>query len=205
LANPEPVYAPAPGFTPPTNVDRSYGDRAYFDAAPGFGDFSDGYGALTGRTLFTGEELSTGDRLWAAVFTLAPVATSGGFRQIRKFISGIDTLIPGTSTVHRRITGKLTREISDDLRTEARNIYYHSNPNLIGKNLQVHHIIPLEWAHLFPDADPNRLSNIIGLDGPTHRRINARWTNFRNYYNQLGRSPTEHEVLDFVDGLDYGP
>jgi len=204
LANPEPVYAPSPGFTPPTDVDPSYGDKAYFDVAPGSGDISDAYAAVTGHTLFTGEEISTQDRVIAGTFTLLPVASSAGFRQGRKFITGIDNLIPGSNTVVRRITGKLDLATKNVLRDEARSIFYNANPRLKGTDLQIHHRIPLEWAHLFPDADPNRLSNLIGLDSTVHTGINRSWNEFRDRYRQLGQSPTAQEVLDFAAGLDYG-
>ena len=38
LAYPEPVFAPEPGWTPPVGGDPNYGDRVYFDTAPGTGD-----------------------------------------------------------------------------------------------------------------------------------------------------------------------
>lgn len=84
LANPEPVYAPEPGFVSPSDVDPDYGDRAYFDSAPGTGDISDIYAAVTGYTLFTGEEVDAGGRLIAGVASVAPVVTTGGLRQVWK-------------------------------------------------------------------------------------------------------------------------
>lgn len=204
LANPDPVYAPSPGFTLPTVVDPSYGDKAYFDAAPGSGDLSDIYAAATGHTLFTGEEISGQDRIVAGAFSLLPIASSAGFRQGRKFITGIDNLIPGSNTVVRRITGKLDLTTKNKLRVEARSIFYNANPGLKDIGLQVHHRIPLEWSHLFPDADPNRLSNLIGLDKTVHIGISESWNEFRDRYIQLGRDPTAQEVLNFAAGLDYG-
>jgi hypothetical protein len=84
LANPEPAYAPELGFVPPTDVDPNYGDKAYFDTAPGTGDISDLYAAFTGRTLFTGEEIDTGGRIIAGAASVAPVITTGGLRQVWK-------------------------------------------------------------------------------------------------------------------------
>jgi RHS repeat-associated protein len=84
LAYPEPVYAPEPGWTPPTDVDPNYGDKAYFDTAPGTGDISDIYAMATGRTLFTGEEVDAGNRALVGAAAVLPVVTSGALKQTRK-------------------------------------------------------------------------------------------------------------------------
>ena len=78
LAYPETAYAPEADFVPPTDVDQSYGDKAYFDAAPGTGGISDIYTALTGETLFTGEEEGLGGRILAGATSLIPVGTASG-------------------------------------------------------------------------------------------------------------------------------
>ncbi len=106
LANPEPAYAPETSFVPPTGIDPNYGDKAYFDAAPGTGDISDIYAVVTGHTLFTGEEV---DRFPAALFAILPLASSSGFRQGYRFIQGIDTIIPGTNNIARRIANPLKK------------------------------------------------------------------------------------------------
>jgi len=143
LANPEPVYAPEPGWTPPPEADPNYGDKAFFDAAPGTGDISDAYAAVTGRTLFTGEEVDPGGRAFAATAAVIPLFSSGAFRQGRKFIQGIDNIVPGASTTVRRITGPLSDPLKDALRREARDIFFNANPGL-SRDLQVHHRVPLE-------------------------------------------------------------
>ena len=84
LANPEPVYAPPPGFTPPSDLDKNYGDKAFFDTAPGSGDLSDIYSVVTGRTLFTGEEVSPTDRLISGASSLLPFVTAGTVKQAYK-------------------------------------------------------------------------------------------------------------------------
>lgn len=84
LAYPEPVYAPEPGWTPPVGDDRNYGDRAYFDTAPGTGDLSDLHAVVTGRTLFTGEEVDAGDRVLVGAAAALPGGTSGMLKPVRK-------------------------------------------------------------------------------------------------------------------------
>jgi RHS repeat-associated protein len=94
LAYPEPVYAPEPGWTPPANVDPNYGDRAYFDAAPGTGDLSDAYAAVTGRTLFTGEEVQGGARLMAVGATVLPSSPAQGLGRAGVSSRAWTTLFP---------------------------------------------------------------------------------------------------------------
>jgi RHS repeat-associated protein len=68
---------------------------------------------------------------------------------------------------------------------------------------QVHHRIPLEWAHLFPDRNPNRIANLQLIERKIHEGpdgVSAAWTRFRNSLG--GRSPTAKEVSDKAAELD---
>jgi RHS repeat-associated protein len=118
-------------------------------------------------------------------------------------IGGRQLPLPGFEDILRtQVSGKLSDAEKNALRNEARGIFYKAYPRLAERGLEVHHRIPLEWAHLFPEADPNRLSNLIGLDPLIHDRIDLRWNSFRAYYNRLGRSPTMKEILEFAAGID---
>jgi len=66
--------------------------------------------------------------------------------------------------------------------------------------LQIHHRIPLEWAHLSPNLDPNRASNLIGLPDVEHWRITAAWNQWR--VGLGGRTPTTAEIEGFALGID---
>jgi hypothetical protein len=59
---------------------------------------------------------------------------------------------------------------------------------------QVHHSDPLEWAHLKPDADPNRLANLWALRKEAHEIATQEWAAFRRYLN--GRSPSQAELME---------
>jgi len=48
-----------------------------------------------------------------------------------------------------------------------------------GRGAQIHHRLPLEWAHRFPGFDVNAGKNLIGLDETVHRGVNAVWTRLR--------------------------
>jgi hypothetical protein len=69
--------------------------------------------------------------------------------------------------------------------------------------MDVHHRVPLEWAHKFPGADPNRLSNVVGIQVKAHQTlINAEWTVFRNYYKNIGKDPTAAQVMKKALDID---
>lgn len=58
---------------------------------------------------------------------------------------------------------------------------------------RVHHSRPLEYAHLFPKADPNSLANLWALRDAAHKIASAEWTAFRAALK--GRIPTQAEVM----------
>ena len=60
-------------------------------------------------------------------------------------------------------------------------------------DLEIHHIIPLEYSHLFPGVNPNRMGNLAGMSRPSHQRVSNEWTQFRAGLN--GRSPSDSEVM----------
>ena len=58
---------------------------------------------------------------------------------------------------------------------------------------EVHHSRPLEWAHLFPKADPNALANLWGLRQAAHAIATSEWAAFRAALK--GRIPTQAEIM----------
>ena len=66
--------------------------------------------------------------------------------------------------------------------------------------LEIHHRIPLEWSHLFPNVDPNRAANLIGVPDIEHWRISAAWNQWR--VNLGTRVPTQAEIEGFALGID---
>ena len=55
----------------------------------------------------------------------------------------------------------------------------------------IHHRIPLEYAHRFPLKDINAESNLVAAAKPVHERINAIWMRF----GTAARTPHENEIL----------
>lgn len=58
---------------------------------------------------------------------------------------------------------------------------------------RIHHSRPLEYAHVFPKADPNSLANLWALRDAAHKIASAEWTAFRATLK--GRMPTQAEVM----------
>jgi hypothetical protein len=60
------------------------------------------------------------------------------------------------------VPGVLSQEAKDALREQARDAWQSvTGRRAMWDKLDVHHRIPLKWAHLLPDADPNRLINLV--------------------------------------------
>jgi hypothetical protein len=59
---------------------------------------------------------------------------------------------------------------------------------------EVHHSDPLEWAHLKPDADPNRLANLWGLRKEAHAIATREWSAFTRSLE--GRLPSPAELME---------
>ncbi len=70
----------------------------------------------------------------------------------------------------------------------------------IWDNMDVHHRIPLEWAHKFPNADPNRAANLVGVGRAHHPAINKAWPDFKTTLG--GRDPTAAEVMEKALEID---
>jgi hypothetical protein len=85
------------------------------------------------------------------------------------------------------------------LRREARELFYQRfHPDLAvvlrnpkGVAYDIHHCIPLEYAHLFPLRDINAEINLVAAAQPVHAGIGNVWTRFRT----AARPPTVEEVL----------
>jgi hypothetical protein len=90
-------------------------------------------------------------------------------------------------------------DAKDALRDQAQSSFYRKfHPELErvlrdvdGVRYDVHHRIPLEYAHRFPLLNINAEANLIAAAKPVHARINRVWTRFR----KVPRAPREEEIL----------
>jgi hypothetical protein len=100
-----------------------------------------------------------------------------------------------------RITTPLNQlgRAKDLLRDQAKTLFYEEfHPELAtllrefdGVRYDIHHCIPLEYAHLFPLRDVNAELNLVAAAKPVHSSIGSVWTRLRNG----PRAPTDEEVL----------
>lgn len=94
-----------------------------------------------------------------------------------------------------RAAQALSEKAKDALREKARLKYARANGVSASEmGGHVHHSDPLEWAHLKPKADPNRLANLSGLQGDIHSIATTAWRNFKSSLN--GRTPTQAELME---------
>ncbi|TWT45026.1 tRNA(Glu)-specific nuclease WapA precursor [Phycisphaerae bacterium RAS1] len=99
-----------------------------------------------------------------------------------------------------RILRKLTQPERDVLRTEGRAIWEaHAKIRAQQQGLEVHHRIPLEYAHLFPSVNPNRLTNLVGVPAVPHSDITQAWL---RWGRNLGHEPTSVDVMTQACRID---
>src|SRR5690606_33707256 len=121
-------------------------------------------------------------------------------------ILGISASRRAESRLESRITTPLNQlgDAKGVLRSDAKEIFYERfHPELSavlrdfkGVRYDVHHCIPLEYAHLFPLRDVNAGVNLVAAAKPVHASINGVWTRIRS----APRIPTSEEVLR-VEGI----
>jgi hypothetical protein len=70
----------------------------------------------------------------------------------------------------------------------------------IWDGLEAHHRVPLEHAHLFPNANPNRIANLVGVESGVHTQITNSWNAWGRALN--GRTPTDAEVIKQAISVD---
>ncbi len=89
--------------------------------------------------------------------------------------------------MEQSLTVKLDRDAKNALRARAQKDFYGLfHPELAdvlkyenGRPYDVHHLIPLEYAHLFPGLDINSSANLTAIGQPVHKGINKAWNAFR--------------------------
>lgn len=89
--------------------------------------------------------------------------------------------------MEQSLTVKLDTKTKNALRAKAKEDFYEDfHPELAavlrsdqGWRYDVHHLIPLEYAHLFPELDINAAANLKALGRPAHEGINKMWNAFR--------------------------
>jgi len=84
------------------------------------------------------------------------------------------------------IEAPLAQAEKDTLRGRMATRFGAAKPGVNGlfqaanRSYQIHHRMPLEWAHRFPGVDANAGKNLIALETEVHQGVNAIWTRLRN-------------------------
>ena len=174
---------------------------------PVIGDANDLATVVTGRDYLMEEDVPYFSPGWflTGVAAVLPVvsgkvarlanAVTPARRAGSRFIPELDQVVNG-QVVRTIPTAKpLPTGVKNKLRREARNIWEAANDRKLSEGEQVHHRVPLEWAHLTPDADPNRLANLREMTVHDHTQVNRAWTAFKTQHRRMGTTPTAAQVL----------
>jgi hypothetical protein len=106
--------------------------------------------------------------------------------------------------MEQTLTVKLDRDAKNAIRAKAQDDFYgvfHPElkevlRNAKGRQYDIHHLIPLEYAHFFPELDINAAANLRALGTPVHKKINNIWTSFRT---ALGEDATPQQVQQMAN------
>jgi hypothetical protein len=101
-------------------------------------------------------------------------------------------------------TVKLSPGVKDDLRKLAREEFERTHPGLLQEvrgvlsgPCDVHHRLPLDFAHLFPALDVNAPGNLVAVEPRVHRLINKAWGVYTSRAG-AGASATEVETVERI-------
>lgn len=143
---------------------------------------------------------------WLAIPALGPVATVLGLEGVAAIAGraltaeGIEEPLDFVGREAwqggaRKAAQALGTAEKNALRVAARTKFARAN-GISAREMEaeVHHSDPLEWAHLKPDADPNRLANLWGLRGEAHDIATRAWADFSK--GLKGRVPTQAELME---------
>lgn len=110
------------------------------------------------------------------------------------------------SRLEKTLGTPLSRRVKSDLsqlaRTEYFALHHPEFAQLLGEDglkfYQVHHLYPMEYAHLFAKLDINGKANLAGVHLNVHRSINTVWTSVRSLSERMGPREVQ-QVVDIVN------
>jgi hypothetical protein len=105
--------------------------------------------------------------------------------------------------MEQSLTIKVDRDAKKALRAKAKGDFYdvfHPELHKVlrdgeGNQYDIHHLLPLEYAHLFPELDINAAANLKALGKPAHESINKMWNAFRT---EAGKTAAPEQVKEMV-------
>jgi hypothetical protein len=144
---------------------------------------------------------------WLAAPALAPVVApflaEGGAAALSRGLARAASTTEATpgplyltdhEALQRAIRQAYTTAEKNRLREQARLVFERAN-GISAKEMgaDVHHSDPLQWAHLMPAADPNRLANLWALSPKDHNLATQQWRAFDR--SLQGRTPSNAERM----------
>ncbi|WP_147470085.1 hypothetical protein [Corallococcus sp. AB049A] len=141
-------------------------------------------------------------RLWMKVEAEGLMALEAGEQaQLRSLLKGME---------HRLRTPITDKYSKDKLREWARQEYFEVHQPRLAQALgmerlgtyQVHHLVPIEHAHLFPTRGINAAENLVGMAREVHSSVNSVWTFVRT--NAKGVSAREVEEIARITHKHFG-
>ena len=139
---------------------------------------------------------------WMAAPALAPAIAPALVEGAAVLAHGarIAPRLPGPLNLHNRevlqriIRQAYSRDERNRLREQARLVFERAN-GIPARKMEsdVHHSDPLQWAHLKPEADPNRLANLWALPPKEHNLATQQWRAFDR--SLQGRTPSHAELM----------
>jgi hypothetical protein len=141
-------------------------------------------------------------RLWMKVET-------EGFESLSSAERGELTLL--LRRMEQVLTIKVDARAREALRAKAHEDFYRLfHPELAnvlryanGRQYDVHHLIPLEHAHLFPHLDINAAANLTAVGQPVHAGINTVWNAFRKVFGNTA-SPEQVRRMETITQRHFG-
>ncbi|MDX6237525.1 MAG: hypothetical protein QOG10_2340, partial [Kribbellaceae bacterium] len=159
----------------------------------------------TDRQFQRADQLDRGDRVLAADGSKVAVIgiRPGSARPATAYnltVEGIHTYYAGAVLVHNTCGVPLSTAAKDDLRAEARDIWQQTTGRrAIWDGMQVHHRVPLEWAHLTPGS-PNRLANLVGMKTADHNQVTQAWNAWKRGLG--GSQPSSADIIQKAIEID---
>ena len=144
------------------------------------------------------ERLATRGAAWALP-ALAPVAVALGLEAAAALtlprVAGTRApFVLPKAEPWPKVGSPLGQGAKSSLRKDARAIIDKTNGTPTSRfGADVHHSDPLEWAHLKPNAPPNRLANLKVLDKDAHNIATQAWAEFKRSLG--GREPAPVEAM----------
>jgi len=106
--------------------------------------------------------------------------------------------VPAGSQIKRPLSEGVKRTYR-----EGEKLIWDSLSTIKRIDADIHHRIPLEWAHLFPKLNPNRIANLQLIEKTVHNGVDGVTSTWRRFKASLGgRTPTAEEVEKTAKQID---